>query len=121
MNVMVITADGTLVTPSLTGSILDGVTRDSILTVAGDLGLRTDVRLITLAEIFEGISAGTFVEAFACGTAAVITPVGEFRTREGNFHIGDEPGQHTLAIRNRILDIQYGRAEDTHSWMYRAV
>ncbi|MFZ1409951.1 MAG: branched-chain amino acid aminotransferase [Micropruina sp.] len=121
MNVMLITAEGTLVTPGLSGTILDGVTRDSILTVAGDLGLATDVRPITLAEIFEGIAQGHFVEAFACGTAAVITPVGEFRTKEGNYPISQDAGPRTLAIRNRILDIQYGRVEDTHSWMVRAV
>ncbi len=121
MNVMVITTGGELITPGLTGTILDGVTRDSILAVAGDLGLRAEQRPITLAEIFERIDAGDIIEAFACGTAAVITPVGEFRTKQGNHHIADQPGEHTLAIRNRILDIQYGRAEDTLGWMQRVV
>lgn len=117
MNVMVVTAEGELITPTLTGTILDGVTRDSILAVASDLGLRPVQRKITLAEIFDGIDSGTITEAFACGTAAVITPVGEFRIKSGEHHLGIEPGPHTLAIRNSILDIQYGRAEDTHGWM----
>lgn len=121
MNVMVVTAVGELITPGLTGTILDGVTRDSILTVAADLGLAPVQRAITLAEIFDGIDSGAVVEAFACGTAAVITPVGEFRTKTGNHHLGDEPGEKTLAIRNRILDIQYGRAADEHGWMQRVV
>lgn len=82
MNIMVITADGELITPALTGTILEGVTRDSILTVASELGLRPVARTIT-AEIFDRVDSGDIVEAFACGTAAVLTPVAEFRSRGG--------------------------------------
>lgn len=121
MNVMAVTADGRLITPGLTGTILDGITRDSILTVAGDVGLTTEIRPLALAELFAGIDSGEIVEAFACGTAAVITPVGEFRTKDGAHHLGEAAGEKTMAIRNRILDIQYGRAADPHGWMQRVV
>jgi len=117
MNIMVVTRDGELITPELTGTILEGVTRDSILTMAAELGLRPVARPITLAEIFDRIDSGEIVEAFACGTAAVLTPVAEFRSHRGNHVIAAEPGPHTMQIRSAILDIQYGRAEDVHGWL----
>ena len=121
MNIMVVTSDGELITPALTGTILEGVTRDSILTVAADLGLKPVARTITLAEIFDRIDSGEIVEAFACGTAAVLTPVAEFRSHQGDHVVGSEPGERTMQIRAAILDIQYGRAADTHGWMRRVV
>ena len=66
-------------------------------------------------------ASGRVKESFACGTAAVITPVGEFRTKDGAHHLGEAAGEKTMAIRNRILDIQYGRAADPHGWMQRVV
>lgn len=121
MNIMVVTAGGELITPALTGTILEGVTRDSILTMAGELGLTPVARPVTLAEIFERIDSGDIVEAFACGTAAVLTPVAEFRSHQGNHVIGDEPGERTMQIRSAILDVQYGRADDVHGWLRRVV
>lgn len=121
MNVFLITADGRLVTPALTGTILEGITRDSILAVAGDLGLVPEERRVTPDELFGGVSDGTFVEAFSCGTAAVITPIGAFKSTAGEYGLPDSGTPTTIAIRNRILDVQYGRAEDTHDWMRRVV
>ncbi len=121
MNIMVVTSEGELIIPELTGTILEGVTCDSILTVAADLGLKPVARTITLAEIFDRVDSGEIVEAFACGTAAVLTPVAEFRSRDGNHVVGGEPGERTMQIRSAILDIQYGRAADTHGWMRRVV
>ena len=103
------------------GLLLEGVTRDSILTMAGELGLTPVARPVTLAEIFERIDSGDIVEAFACGTAAVLTPVAEFRSHQGNHVIGDEPGERTMQIRSAILDVQYGRADDVHGWLRRVV
>lgn len=120
MNVFLVTADGRLVTPGLTGTILAGITRDSILTVAADLGLVPEERRITPEELFGGIADGTTVEAFSCGTAAVITPIGAFKSTAGEWRLPDA-GSTTLAIRNAILDLQYGRAEDTHGWLRRIV
>ena len=67
------------------------------------------------------IDSGEIVEAFACGTAAVLTPVAEFRSHQGDHVVGSEPGERTMQIRAAILDIQYGRAADTHGWMRRVV
>ncbi|MFZ0529139.1 MAG: branched-chain amino acid aminotransferase [Propionicimonas sp.] len=121
MNVFLVTADGRLITPALTGTILDGITRRSILTVAADLGLATEERRITPDELFGGIADGTTVEAFSCGTAAVITPIGAFKSKDGEWRLPANGSPQTLAIRNAILDIQYGRAADTHGWMTRVV
>ena len=79
MNFFVVTSDGEIVTPTLTGNILPGITRDSILTLAGDLGLKGVERRITLDEVLAGIADGTITEAFACGTAAVVTPIGSLK------------------------------------------
>ena len=120
MNLFLITADGELVTPELTGSILEGVTRDSILTLAGDFGLTPVETRIEIAQMLDDIAAGKIVEVFACGTAAVITPIGGFKMVGREVSVGDgSAGEKTVAIRHRLLDIQYGRAEDTYHWMHR--
>ncbi len=121
MNVFLVTGDGRLITPELTGTILEGVTRSSILTVAGDLGLTPEERRITPADFFGLISDGVAVEAFSCGTAAVLTPIGSFRTASDVYQLANPAGERTLAIRNRLLDIQYGRVPDTHGWLRRIV
>ena len=121
MNVFLITTDGRLITPELTGTILEGVTRSSILAVAEDLGLRAEERRIAPAEFFGLISDGVVKEAFSCGTAAVITPIGSFKTATDTYRLAEPAGEQTLAIRNRLLDIQYGRVPDSHGWLYRVV
>lgn len=121
MNIMLITADGDLITPELTGTILDGVTRDSILDIAGELGLRPVARRISPEEIFSRIDAGEIVEAFACGTAAVVTPVRAFRTADAEHLVTEGTPEKTLALRDAILDIQYGRVPDTRGWMRRVL
>jgi branched-chain amino acid aminotransferase len=120
MNVFLVKADGTLVTPALTGTILDGITRSSVLTVAAELGLKPEERRITPDELFGGIADGSTVEAFSCGTAAVVTPIGAFRSVNGEWRL-PEANPQTLAIRNAILDIQYGRVPDTRGWLRRVV
>lgn len=120
MNVFLVTAEGRLVTPALTGTILDGITRSSILTVAADLGLAPEERQVSPDELFGGIADGRFVEAFSCGTAAVVTPIGAFRSTAGEWKL-PAGSEHTLAIRDAILDIQYGRVPDTRGWMRRVV
>jgi branched-chain amino acid aminotransferase len=120
MNVFLITSDGKLVTPALTGTILDGITRSAILTVAADLGLVTEERRITPEEFFGGIADGSTIEAFSCGTAAVVTPIGAFRSVNGEWRL-PAGNERTLAIRDAILDIQYGRVPDTRGWLRRVV
>ncbi len=120
MNVFLVTKDGRLITPALTGTILDGITRSSILAVAADLGLTPEERRVGPSELFDGISDGTIVEAFSCGTAAVVTPIGGFRSVNGDWTL-PEGNEKALAIRQAILDIQYGRVPDTRGWLHRVV
>jgi branched-chain amino acid aminotransferase len=109
-----------LVTPKLTGTLLPGVTRDSILTLGSDLGLDVEERLISLDEWEQSASDGSLKEVFACGTAAVITPVGEVVHEGGSYAIGDgNPGPITMKLRETLLDIQQGTAPDSHGWMHR--
>ena len=120
MNVYLITTDNELITPELTGSILEGVTRDSILTLAAEFGLTPVERRIEIAELLDGIGSGKVTELFACGTAAVATPIGTLHDEEGSYRVGSgESGETTLAIRQRLLDIQYGHAEDKYGWLRR--
>lgn len=121
MNLCLVTADGELVTPAL-GTILEGVTRDTVLELAGDHGLRPVERAIDLAELRSGCENGTFTEVFAAGTAAVLTPIVGFKGEGYEFGVADgRPGKHTLALREHVLDIQYGRAEDSRGWMRRVL
>ena len=120
MNVYLITTENELVTPELTGSILEGVTRDSILTLATEFGLTPVERRIGIDELLDGVGSGTVTELFACGTAAVVTPIGALKNNAGSYQVGSgESGETTLALRRKLLDIQYGRTEDTHGWLRR--
>ncbi|QKE84183.1 branched-chain amino acid aminotransferase [Arthrobacter sp. NEB 688] len=121
MNLFLVTDDGRLLTPELTGTILEGVTRSSILELAKDLGLAPEERRIEIQEWKDGVRDGHIREVFACGTAAVITPVGElcWDGGEAPSTAGDEGGEVTRSIRQALLDVQYGRAEDTRGWLTR--
>ncbi|GAA3578509.1 branched-chain amino acid aminotransferase [Microlunatus spumicola] len=120
MNVYLVTTDGELVTPELSGTILEGVTRDSILTLAREFGLTPVERQISLEELLAGVDSGFVSEVFACGTAAVITPIGLLADDAGEHKVSaGVTGEVTAAIRKNLLDVQYGRAEDTHGWMRR--
>ncbi len=122
MNVYLITADHELITPELSGSILEGVTRDSILDLAKEFGLTPVERRVSVPELLEGIGSGFVTELFACGTAAVITPIGELHLRDDVYTVaGGGTGEITTALRNTLLDIQYGRAEDSHGWLTRVL
>lgn len=104
-------------TPSLSGSILEGVTRDSVLALAADLGLTPVERTIEIAELLEGVADGSIDEIFACGTAAAITPIGTLKTAERTVSLaGADALPFTTQLRQRLLDIQYGRADDVHGW-----
>ncbi len=111
-------ADARIVTPSLTGSLLPGITRDSLLSVAKDLGLGAEEGRINVEEWRQGNASGDITEVFACGTAAVITPVGSVKSADHEWTVGDgRSGPITMALRQALLDIQTGRAPDAHGWM----
>lgn len=118
MNILFVTAAGELLTPELSGTILDGVTRDSLLTLAAEVGLRATERRIELREVLDGIRDGEITEVLACGTAAVITPISGLATPQGDdVTVGDgAAGEATRLLRSRLLDIQYGRADDPYGW-----
>ena len=116
MNIVFVLKDGTLVTPA-SDSILDGVTRNSLLQLAEERGHTVERRGLSLAEWREGVASGEIVEVFACGTAAVVTPIGELKG-EG-FADAQPTGELALSLREELTDIQYGRRPDTHGWLYR--
>jgi branched-chain amino acid aminotransferase, group II len=108
-----------IVTPELTGSLLAGITRDSLLQVARDLGYESEERRVSTEQWRRDTENGTLTEVFACGTAAVITPVGTVKSASGEWTQGDgTPGEVTLKLRRALLDIQTGAAEDTHGWTH---
>lgn len=125
MNLMFVEGAGddvTLVTPALSGSLLAGITRKSLLQVAEDLGYKTEERRITVEEWHDGAESGRFSETFACGTAAVITPVGRVMSKHGEFVANNNgAGEVTMRLREQLRGIQNGTVEDTHGWNHRLV
>ena len=120
MNLYFVFNDGSLVTPSLTGTILPGITRDSILALARDEGLTVREERYSLDQWREDAASGRLVETFACGTAAVVTPVGTVAGRDGEFTVGSGgPGQLTSKLKERLVAIQRGEASDPHGWVMR--
>ena len=120
MNLYFVFADGTLLTPALTGTILPGITRDSLLSLARDEGLTVREERYSLDQWRADAEAGKLVETFACGTAAVVTPVGKVAGRQGEFTIGTGgPGQLTQKLKSRLVAIQRGEAPDPHGWVMR--
>ncbi len=111
--------DGKLVTSPLAGTILDGITRRSILSLAKDMGLEVEQRALSVDEIFTGVENGRLSEAFGTGTAVVISPVGQFTYRDRTVAFGD--GQKTGEITRKLYDtltgIQYGRLPDPYGWV----
>jgi len=113
-------ADATVVTPKLTGTLLPGITRDSILTVAKDLGYKTEEVMLSIDDWRDGVASGEITEIFACGTAAVVSPVGQAKSAMGTWDTGDgQPGPITMQIRNHLLGIQHGTIADTHNWVQK--
>ena len=109
-----------LLTPALTGTLLPGVTRDSLLVLANDRGFAAEEGRITVDEWRQGCEAGALTEVFACGTAAVITPVGHVRSAAGDWAIADgSAGEVTMDLRQALVDVQYGRAPDPHGWLWK--
>ena len=119
MNLYFVFDDGTIATPE-TGTILEGITRASIIELAGKLGHQVQERKVSIDEWREGVTSGRITEIFACGTAAVVTPVGSLKSAAGEVP-APASTDLTLRLRQALVDIQFGRAEDTFGWMHRIV
>jgi branched-chain amino acid aminotransferase len=123
MNVFFVRGTGPgaeVVTPKLTGSLLPGVTRECLLTLAGALGYRPREEHVSLRQWRTECAQGRITEAFACGTAAVVAPIGRVRDRTQEWSVGDgRAGPVTLALRDALVDIQRGTASDPYGWRYR--
>ena len=119
MNIVLVRKDGSIVTPE-SDTILDGITRDSILRLAADRGIHTEQRPVSLAEWREGAASGDIVGAFACGTAAVVVPIGKLLGDDLEIvHEGPASQALALSLRQELTDIQYGRVPDRHGWLVR--
>ncbi len=113
-------AQARMMTPALTGTMLPGITRDSLLTLGPDLGFRTEEGKISADQWQAECASGELTEVFACGTAAVITPVGQVKNATGEWTIGDgTPGPVTMRLREELVGIQYGQRPDPHGWVYK--
>lgn len=111
-----------IMTPALTGTLLPGVVRDSLLTLAKDLGYSVEEGRISVEEWQAENASGGITEVFGCGTAAVITPIGEVRSASGGWIVGNgRPGPITMQLRKALLDVQTGHVPDPHGWMHRLV
>jgi len=120
MNLFFLFDDGSMITPPADGTILEGITRDSVLTLARELGLSVGEERYAIDQWQADAESGRLVEAFACGTAAVIMPVGKVQSAKGSFTIGaGGAGQMTQQIRSKLVDIQRGIVTDSHSWVQR--
>jgi branched-chain amino acid aminotransferase len=114
--------DAKIVTPKLTGTLLPGITRDSILSVAADLGYKTEEVMISMDDWRDGVKSGEISEIFACGTAAVVSAVGTAKSAQGTWVTGDgKPGPITDQIRATLLGIQHGTIADKHGWNKRVI
>jgi len=118
MNIVLVRKDGALITPQ-SDNILAGITRDSILQLAEDRGHRVERRPVTIDEWRAGAASGDIVEAFACGTAAVVAQIGALKA--DGFEITHAEGANSLAssLREELTAIQYGITDDRHGWMTR--
>ncbi|MDO9456631.1 branched-chain amino acid aminotransferase [Nocardioides sp.] len=119
MNMYFVHDDGTIVTPE-TGTILEGITRASIIELAGKLGHQVTERRFSIDEWRDGVTSGRITEIFACGTAAVVTPVGALKSADGDVPAPTSTDL-TMRIRRALVDVQFGRSEDTFGWMHQVV
>ena len=115
---MVFVYDGKIVTSPLKGTVLDGITRRSVLTLCKELGYEIEERALTVEEVLDGVESGRLTEAFGAGTAVVISPVAEFTYQERTVVLnGGQTGELTQKLYDTLTGIQYGRIEDTHGWV----
>ena len=122
MNLFFVFDDGSLQTPPLGGTILAGITRDSILHIARDMGLTVREEPYSIEQWRADAESGRLAEAFACGTAAVVTAVGKVKGADGSFGIGGQSvGPLTQRLRSALVGIQRGTAADPYDWIEEVV
>jgi branched-chain amino acid aminotransferase len=123
MNLFFVFGEGArarLMTPALTGTLLPGITRDSLLTLAPDLGIPAEEGKISVGQWRAACETGELTEVFACGTAAVVTPVGAVAGATQSWVIGDgSPGPVTMRLREELLGLQTGQRPDPYGWMHK--
>ena len=120
MNIFFVFDDGSMVTPPLGGTILPGITRSSLLTLAKDKGIKVHEDRYSIDQWRTDAQSGRLREAFACGTAAVVTPIGTVRSKDGEFKIGNGgPGTRTEDLKSALVGIQRGTTADKHSWLHK--
>jgi branched-chain amino acid aminotransferase len=119
MNLYFVYSDGRIVTPELTDTILEGVTRDSVVSLARGRGYEVLEQRVSIDDWLGGVASGEISEVFACGTAAVVTPVGSLKWSGGEISSGEEAGKVTSELRSALLDVQYGRSDEMPGWMHR--
>lgn len=120
MNIFVRIND-TLLTAPTSDRILDGITRKSILDIAKDQGIKTEVRKITVKEVVEAAKNGSLKEMFGAGTAAVISPISGFGYRDTDYELPELEESYAKKLKKLITDIQYNKAEDKFGWRYKVV
>jgi branched-chain amino acid aminotransferase len=110
--------DGKIVTSPLQGTVLDGITRRSTLTLLKEMGYEIVERALSVDEVMEGAASGRLQEAFGTGTAVVISSVGSFCYKDRTVQLGDgKPGALTMEVYNKLTAIQYGKVPDLHNWI----
>lgn len=118
MNLFLVRSDNTLLTPALNGNILPGITRKSLIELARARGYTVEERAVTVSEWRKGVADGSITEAFACGTAAAITPIGQLKSDNFVIDFGDAaPGELTMSLREELTGIQFGTRADAHGWI----
>lgn len=120
MNIFV-RIDDTLLTAPTNDRILDGITRKSILELATDMGIKTEVRKIKVTEVVEAAKSGRLKEMFGAGTAAVVSPISGFGYQGMDFELPELENSYAHTLKTRITDIQYNRAEDKFGWRYKVL
>lgn len=120
MNVMFI-IDGKLVTPATSDTILKGITRDSILQIARQMGVPIEERQVSVEEVISGIESGRLTEAFGAGTAVVVSPFSVIGYQGKDYMLAEHPAGQSIAvkIKNYLTDIRTGKVDDTFGWVHK--
>lgn len=118
MNLFFVMNDGSIVTPPLTGTILPGITRNSIIEIARELGMKVTEAPYTLEQWRDDAQSGRLSEAFACGTAAVVAPIGEIVSSSGSFRLGNAHNSPvSRQLKEQLIGIQRGSVVDSRGWV----